>query len=347
MDFTYKLLKWYQVNKRDLPWRNVSDPYLIWISEVILQQTRVNQGLPYYLRFVEKFQTVSDLAQVSEDEVLKIWQGLGYYSRARNMHATAKQVCDELDGIFPSSYQKLLSLKGIGPYTAAAIASICNNEPVPAIDGNAYRVLSRYFGIDTPINASKARAEFTLLASRLLPHGQSGTFNQALMEFGALCCVPSSPNCAACVFSESCLAYRSALVDQLPVKTKLKERKPRFFVYLHIECNNKVLLTRRAGKDIWHGLYEFPLIEIDASLNCEAIPELLSKHIKELSQAIIKNVTQPINHTLTHQQLQAVFVHIQLQKKDEFIGDAEWFDQSVLFDFPVHNLMRRYINDHI
>lgn len=347
MDFTYKLLKWYEVNKRDLPWRNISDPYLIWVSEVILQQTRVNQGLPYYLRFIEKFQTVSDLAHVPEDEVLKIWQGLGYYSRARNMHAAAKQVCAELDGIFPSSYQKLLSLKGIGPYTAAAIASICNNEPVPAVDGNAYRVLSRYFGIDTPINTTKAHNEFTLLASQLLPQGQSGTFNQALMEFGALWCVPSSPNCAACVFSESCLAYRSALVNQLPVKNKLKVRKTRFFVYLHIECNNKVLLTRRAGKDIWHGLYEFPLIEVAAPLSSEEIPDLLSKHLKGPSQAIIKNVTAPIQHTLTHQQLQAVFIHIQLEKGCEIFGDAEWFDHSALSDFPLHNLMRGYVNDHM
>ncbi|MEY2629135.1 MAG: Adenine glycosylase, partial [Bacteroidota bacterium] len=235
MNFSKSLIQWYLQNKRDLPWRNTIDPYFIWLSEIMLQQTRVAQGLPYFLRFTEAFPTVFDLAKADEEQVLKLWQGLGYYSRARNLHKTAQQVAFEYNGEFPKSYAELLKLKGIGEYTAAAIASFAYNESVPVVDGNVYRVLSRYFEVETDIASLGAKKEFTQLAAELLPAGEANLFNQAIMEFGALQCVPKNPNCTNCIFSDSCAALQKKKVDQLPVKSKKIKVKTRFFTYLVFE----------------------------------------------------------------------------------------------------------------
>jgi len=265
MDFTNSLTQWYLQNKRDLPWRKTVDPYKIWLSEIMLQQTRVAQGTPYFMSFVSAFPTVFDLAAANEEQVLKLWQGLGYYSRARNLHKTAQYVANELSGIFPDNYNDLLKLKGVGEYTAAAIASFSYNEAVPVVDGNVFRVLSRYYNIDTDIAAASAKKEFVALAFELMPKDSPALFNQAIMEFGALQCVPKSPNCGICVFNTSCAALQKKKVDQLPVKSKKLKVRNRFFNYLVVSDDNEnTIIQKRTAKGIWHNLYEFPLIETDA-----------------------------------------------------------------------------------
>ncbi len=255
MKFHKKLITWYLQNKRSMPWRETTDPYHIWLSEIMLQQTRVAQGLPYYLAFTKSFPTVFDLANASEDEVLKLWQGLGYYSRARNLHATAKYVANELQGEFPDNYKDLLQLKGVGDYTASAIASICFNEVVPVVDGNVYRVLSRHFGIDTPINSTKGIKEFKELAIELIDHEDPANYNQAIMEFGALQCKPKSPYCIVCPLNESCEALKTGKVDMLPVKLKKQKIKNRYFNYLIFSINDQhTIIQQRTGNGIWKGL---------------------------------------------------------------------------------------------
>ncbi len=251
-----------------MPWRETSDPYCIWLSEIMLQQTRIEQGLPYYLAFTNAYPSIFDLANASEEEVLKLWQGLGYYSRARNLHATAKYIAFELNGKFPETYEGLLKLKGVGDYTASAIASISYNEPVAVVDGNVYRVLSRYFDIDTPINSTAGIKEFKLLAKELLDKEDPATYNQAIMEFGALQCKPQSPLCNTCPLSASCLALKNNKISMLPVKLKKGKIKKRYFNYLVFQSEeNKTILEKRSGKGIWEGLYQFPLIETDG-LSC-------------------------------------------------------------------------------
>lgn len=261
--FSNSLITWYLKNKRDLPWRNETNPYHIWLSEIMLQQTRVAQGLPYYLKFTERFPTVFDLANASEDEVLKLWQGLGYYSRARNLHTTAKYIANELHGQFPNNFSDLLQLKGVGDYTASAIASICFGEPTAVVDGNVYRVLSRVFGIDIPINSTEGVKHFKALAQELIDPNQPGTYNQAVMEFGARHCTPQNPLCNDCVFSETCEAFNSRKVAELPVKLRKQKVRKRFFNYLVVFSSEgeKTLLRQRTEKGIWQQLFEFPLVE--------------------------------------------------------------------------------------
>ncbi len=238
MDFSNTLINWYLQNKRELPWRNTKNPYYIWLSEIILQQTRVAQGLPYYLNFITTFPTVKALANTSEEEVLKLWQGLGYYSRARNLHATAKHISAELNGIFPNNYADLLKLKGVGEYTAAAIASFSYNEDIAVVDGNVFRVLSRFFGVESDISDNKTRKEFQSLANSILPKGKASDFNQAIMEFGAIQCVPKSPNCSDCIFNTNCYALQKNKVGELPVKTKKIKIKNRFLNYIIVKDSN-------------------------------------------------------------------------------------------------------------
>ena len=248
MDFSNTLIKWYLQNKRDLPWRTTQDPYCIWLSEIILQQTRVAQGLPYFLAFTSSFPTVHDLAQASEQDVLKLWQGLGYYSRARNLHQAAQYISVELKGIFPKSYTELLGIKGVGTYTAAAIASFCYGEAVPVVDGNVFRVLARYLGVPADIAAASAKKEFAALANELMPKNQAALFNQALMEFGALQCVPKSPTCGACVFQSSCAALATKQVSSLPYKSKKTKVTVRHFNYLVlIDEANKSSIQQRSS----------------------------------------------------------------------------------------------------
>jgi A/G-specific adenine glycosylase len=316
MKFPNLLTQWYLHNKRDLPWRNTVNPYFIWLSEIMLQQTRVAQGLPYFLRFTEAFPTVFDLAKASEEEVLKLWQGLGYYSRARNLHKTAQQVAFEFDGEFPKSYAELLKLKGIGEYTAAAIASFSYNENVPVVDGNVYRVLARYFDVETDIASSGAKKEFTQLAAELLPKGQANVFNQAIMEFGALQCTPKNPDCANCIFNDSCAALQKKKVAMLPVKSKRVKVKTRHFNYLVFSDEMKnTLIEKRTQKGIWHNLYEFPLLETETELTENELLKLLQ------NQQFVSNALLDIHwynsettvHKLTHQHLNINFWEIKVE----------------------------------
>lgn len=306
MEFSNSLIKWYLQNKRDLPWRNTQDPYPVWLSEIILQQTRVAQGLPYYKAFITAFPTVHDLANASEQEVLKLWQGLGYYSRARNLHQAAQHISNELQGEFPNNYQELLNIKGIGTYTAAAIASFCYKEAVPVVDGNVYRVLARYLGVTTDIASASAKKEFTALAYELMPKDQPDLFNQALMEFGALQCVPKSPNCGACVFQNNCAALAHKQVSELPFKSKKTKVRQRYlnYVVLQDELANSVIQQRK-GAGIWQNLYEFPCLESDSELNMDAFISMLTQSNLVYQPVIQVTELNPIalKHLLSHQQL--------------------------------------------
>ena len=305
--FRNKLISWYLENKRELPWRKTNDPYYVWLSEIILQQTRVAQGLPYYLAFVEAFPTVFDLAKAPQEKVLKLWQGLGYYSRARNLHASAQYVSENLNGTFPTSYKGLLELKGVGDYTASAIASICFNDPEAVVDGNVYRVLARVFGIATPINSTAGKKEFKSLAQQLIDTKQPGTYNQAVMEFGARHCVPQNPQCETCIFNERCEDYRKDLVSSLPVKLKKNKVKKRYFNYMVLLSENgETVLNQRTAKGIWRQLYEFPLIESDKEVSENELVTLesfqsFSEKI-EIDSISLYNETSVV-HKLSHQHL--------------------------------------------
>ena len=343
MKFSNSLIQWYLQNKRDLPWRNDTNPYTIWLSEIMLQQTRVAQGLPYFLRFIETFPTVFDLANADEEEVLKLWQGLGYYSRARNLHKTAKQIAFEFNGEFPKNYASLLHLKGIGEYTAAAIASFAYNEAVPVVDGNVFRVLSRYFDIETDIASSGAKKEFTQLAREVLPKGKANLFNQAIMEFGALQCVPKNPDCRNCIFNDSCLALQKKKVAQLPVKSKKVKVTKRYFNYLVFSDDNQnTIISKRTQKGIWHNLYEFPLLETKENDSNAIILTLIQ------NQNFVKNDIQEIQlyasensvHKLSHQHLTIKFWKVNVE--GELLNGINW--QSVKkmpFSIVIYNFIEK------
>jgi len=311
MPLSKPLIQWYSQNKRVLPWRLTANPYNIWLSEIILQQTTVAQGLPYYNKFTDTFKTLEDLANADEEFVLKQWQGLGYYSRARNLLATARYISNNLKGRFPDNYKDLLTLKGIGPYTAAAIASICYNEPVAVLDGNVFRVLARYFNIDTAINSPKGIKEFKTLSQSLISLKEPAIFNQAIMELGALVCKPNNPDCQNCPINNGCLALKNKNQSKLPVKLKKLKIKKRFFNYLFIQTDlNTSLLNKRIHKGIWHNLYEFPLIETLTSTN---ISELVNHHnfVKFFNQEHPLEIScfnqKEIVHKLTHQHIYTKF----------------------------------------
>ena len=347
--FSKKLIVWYLQNKRDLPWRNTNNPYHIWLSEIMLQQTRVLQGLPYYLKFIEAYPKVENLANAPEDEVLKLWQGLGYYSRARNLHATAKMVANEMNGTFPNNYKDLLKLKGVGDYTASAIASISFNQPEAVVDGNVYRVLSRFFGISTPINSTAGQKEFKQLAQELIDKEQPGTFNQAIMEFGARYCVPQNPDCENCIFNDSCVAFQQKKVAQLPVKIKSKPVKQRFFNYLVILSENeRTVLQQRNGKGIWHKLYEFPLIETSKEIEVSELQKL--PQFQDFSDKInIRNISlyneEAVVHKLSHQHLNTRFWIIETLDETESsvaISEIESYAVPVLIANFVSEFFENY-----
>ena len=316
MDFAKVLTAWYLQNKRDLPWRKTGNPYAIWLSEIMLQQTRVAQGMPYYASFITAFPTVFDLAKANEEQVLKLWQGLGYYSRARNLHKTAQYIAFELSGIFPDNYNDLLKLKGVGEYTAAAIASFSYNEPVPVVDGNVFRVLSRYFDVETDIASASAKKEFTALAFELMPKDKPALFNQAIMEFGALQCVPKSPNCSVCIFNTSCVAIQKNKVDQLPLKSKKLKIRNRFFNYLVVsDDNTNTIIQKRTAKGIWHNLYEFPLVETEASQNFDFISTTIQSDFFQNNTiiSIEDSNDKSIVHKLSHQHLHIKFWKVKVK----------------------------------
>jgi len=309
MIFSQKILLWYAKNKRTLPWRRTRDPYRIWLSEIMLQQTRVAQGMPYYLKFIEQFPTVHDLAKASEERVLKLWQGLGYYSRARNLHATAKIVATDNGGEFPNTYKELLQLKGVGDYTASAIASICFNEPEPVVDGNVYRVLSRYYGAEFPINSTKGIMFFKDLAREVMDSENIRDYNQGIMEFGAMQCVPRNPDCTVCPLNDGCMALQKNKVNALPVKLNKTKIRNRYFNYVVIvDSKNKTLLRQREGRGIWQNLWEFPLLETNEKINQEEMEVRIRDEIKVNDPSEIYQVNQDdIIHKLSHQHLHTKF----------------------------------------
>ncbi len=343
-----ELAKWYGTNKRDLPWRHTLDPYQIWISEVILQQTRVIQGLPYYYKFIELFPKVQDLANADEQEVLRCWQGLGYYSRARNMHFTAKMVVENFEGIFPSSFSTLITLKGIGPYTAAAVASFASNEDVAVLDGNVMRVLCRLFNIEKDIAEEKTRKELQLLANNLLPKGNAAIHNQAMMELGALVCIPKNPKCEICPVNDYCISLAQHRVKILPLKSKKVKVKTRYFNYLVIVDEEMQYLMKKRGKtDIWEGLWDFHLIETQFA--AESPSDL------KLSDELISNFTfikssAKLKHQLTHQTIWTKFWVFEVKKHlNSFIEENNLIvlGKEAIFEVPKPVLINKFLNNYL
>ncbi|MDX6181407.1 A/G-specific adenine glycosylase [Flavobacterium sp. Fl-77] len=342
MKFHNLLTDWYLKTKRDLPWRNTTNPYAIWLSEIMLQQTRVAQGTPYFLTFTKEFPTVFDLANADEEKVLKLWQGLGYYSRARNLYKTAQHVAHDLKGVFPPTYNELLKLKGVGEYTAAAIASFAYNEAVPVVDGNVFRVLSRYFDIESDISLPATKKEFTALAHELMPKDNPAIFNQAIMEFGALQCVPKNPDCTTCVFNTSCAALQKKKVNVLPFKSKKLKVTNRFFNYLILEdILGNTLIQKRTAKGIWHNLYEFPLLETSTIADFEFVSNAVQNDffgqytiisIEECSDATVL-------HKLSHQHLHIQFWKIKIKEQIE-----NGINQTNLKTFPFPIVIYNFID---
>ncbi len=340
--FSEVLIRWYHTKKRDLPWRKTKDPYKIWLSEVILQQTRVAQGSPYYEKFVETYPTVKALANADEQEVLRLWQGLGYYSRARNMHATAKIVVNDFDGIFPNNYEGLLKLKGIGPYTAAAIASFAFDEKVAVVDGNVFRVLARVFGVETDISSHEAKKVFGELANELISAESPSVYNQAIMEFGAIHCTPANPDCMFCVFAESCVANATGMQAILPIKSKKVKVRNRFFDYFVIEQNGNFLMHQRPEGDIWTGLNDFYLVENEEKLS--ELDEINDDFLQEtLSKAIIKGHSENIKHILTHQRIEARFWHIVLNEEVSAPAGYAFYSLDEVEVLPKPILIEKYL----
>lgn len=325
--FSATLLEWFSRNGRDLPWRHRHDAYAIWLSEIILQQTRIAQGTDYWHRFMERFPTVEELARASEDEVLRLWQGLGYYSRARNLHAAAQQVVQM--GGFPTTAKELLQLKGVGPYTAAAIASFSFGEPVAAVDGNAFRVLARIFGISTPIDSNQGKKEFTALAQSLLPANAPADFNQAMMDFGATQCVPNGvPDCDACPFMLTCVARRENRIDALPAKEKKTKVTERQLIYVYVRYNGKTAVRKRGASDIWQGLWE-PLQTDNASAYAQ--------------QGRLTLLAKQVKHVLTHRILLADFYLLETDKPIALPPDYQWIDESKLDSLAKPRLIERLL----
>ena len=347
--FNSPVHSWYSLYKRDLPWRNTRNPYLIWLSEIILQQTRIDQGMAYYSRFAAEFPTISDLADASEDQILKLWQGLGYYSRARNLHFTAKFIQQNYNGIFPDNYNTIRSLKGIGEYTAAAIASISFNLEYPTVDGNVYRVLSRFFGIADPIDTSSGKKTFNNLAIELIKGVDPGMHNQAIMEFGALQCTPKSPNCNQCPLKERCFAFLNQKITELPVKQNKTKQRDRYFNYLVLSHRNHTWIRKREGKDIWKNLFEFPFIETEDEISIEKLTTLTEfcKIISITDQAIIENVSDWKIHVLSHQRIHYRFVRIQLTDKINGTEDFIRVNKEDIFNFAVPKLLETYLNEYM
>lgn len=335
------LLPWYRVHHRPLPWRETSDPYRIWLSEVILQQTRVDQGLSYYLRFIGRWPSVAELAAADENEVLKEWQGLGYYSRARNLLAAARQVMEEFDGKFPDSHAALLRLKGVGDYTASAIASICFHRPEAVVDGNVYRVLARVFGINTPIDSTAGRKQFKELATELLDPKHPGDHNQAVMELGATVCTPKSPDCALCPLQKECIAVATGSISSLPVKQGKSKTRDRFFNYLHIAAGNAIYMRQRTGKDIWTGLYELPLLESGKKLGKRPLGALLNTTLGPGWTILHKSEMD--RHVLSHQVIHAIFWEVVPPKTYAPPGDWERIPLKKLDALAVPRLIERWL----
>ena len=350
--FTYisrKLADWYNVHKRELPWRDITDPYRIWISEIILQQTRVNQGLSYYNRFIERFPTVEMLAEADEDTVLKYWQGLGYYTRARNLHKAARQITSSFNGIFPTEHSDILKLSGIGEYTSAAISSFAYNQPYAVVDGNVYRVLSRLFGIQTPIDSNSGKKEIAILAQELLLTSEPALHNQSVMEFGALQCIPASPDCSICPLASVCLAFEQDIVAELPVKSQKKKSTHRFFNYLFIKEQDSTFLQKRLAKDVWQNLYEFPLIESDRLLSTSELME--DENFKYIFNGVneveVYKISNPMKHILSHRIVFAQFFSIKISEKNKIPDQFVKVPLNRIDHYAVSRLMELFLEKEL
>lgn len=332
-----EILDWYNQNKRTLPWRESGDPYLIWLSEIILQQTRVEQGTPYYLAFSDRFKTVTDLANAAQDDILKMWQGLGYYSRARNLHAAAQQVRDQFGGVFPDNYDEIITLKGVGPYTAAAISSIAFNEAKAVVDGNVIRVIARLFGIEQAVNTTPVQKQIQQLADELLDVKNPGDFNQAMMEFGALFCAPKKPSCESCPLKMNCIAFKEDKVGSIPFKEKKLKRRSRFFHFLILKEVGNVLIEQRGPNDIWQGLFQFPLMETetDQELSREDLQQELKAEVEIEKIDVVKK------HVLSHQDLYAKFYHLQADLNK--VVNYKQVSINELHTFALPRLIDRYL----
>ena len=338
-----KLVDWYEINKRNLPWRDTEDPYTVWVSEIILQQTRVAQGLDYYRRFIHAFPDIFSLVRADLDDVLKIWQGLGYYSRARNMYDAAKYIINVYHGKFPATYDELLTIKGIGDYTASAIASLAFGQAVPVIDGNVNRVIARLFGVQQPINKHSGQKEIRTLAEEIMVRDDPANYNQAIMEFGALQCVPKNPDCEGCIFQHICVAFRTGLVNMLPVKLKTMKIATRYFHYLYVRFGDCTYIRRRAAGDIWTGLYEFPLIETATETDLDnLICHPLWQSYFDGQTPLVKNVSQEVIHRLTHRILKVRFYEIVV---DQPVLGKEFIEISVsdLHRYAVPKVIDNYL----
>ena len=344
-EFTKTIVEWYEENKRELPWRESADPYLIWISEIILQQTRVAQGYDYFLRFIKRFPDVQTLAAADEDEVMKYWQGLGYYSRARNLHAAARQIMNDFGGVFPRTREEVLSLRGIGDYTAAAICSFAYRLSYAAVDGNVFRVLARLFDIDLPIDGGEGKKYFTALAQSLLDERRPDLFNQAMMEFGALQCVPKSPDCESCPLNGKCLGLSARRVERLPVKNGKTVVKPRYFNYLYVHGQGMTLLSKRMGNDIWRNLYEFPLIETERAVTWEELSGMVV--FQELFDGIenIEIVREYVakKHVLSHRVIFPVFYEIRIDSFSRSMGKYLKVPDDRVGEYAVSRLIQSYL----
>ena len=323
MEFANTIISWFQENGRALPWRETKDPYAIWLSEIILQQTRIAQGWEYWERFMAQYPKVEDLAAASEDDVLRLWQGLGYYSRARNLHAAAKQIVAL--GKFPDTLEDIKSLKGVGDYTAAAIGSFAFDIPAAVVDGNVYRVLSRYFGIDTPINSTQGKKEFAALAQSLIPASDAVAYNQGMMDFGAIQCTPQSPKCLLCPLAETCVALREGRVEELPVKLKTLKVQTRRLAYIYIRCNGEIAIHRRGEGDIWQGLWEpYNVSDLSALPTFDAPLVLKAKDVK---------------HVLTHRILLADFYLLETKIRPLLPDDYIWIKESEISEYGIPRLI--------
>lgn len=345
-----ELILWYERDKRDLPWRNTKDPYLIWVSEIILQQTRVDQGLPYYLKFVERFENISSLAAATEEEVLNYWQGLGYYSRARNMHATAQYIYKFNHNVFPSTYDEIIKLKGIGPYTAAAIASIAFDAPYPVVDGNVSRVASRLFGISEAVNSNPGLKIINNQLKTIFVEDDPGNFNQAMMELGAMVCKPISPKCNICVLKESCFAFSNDKIELFPFKIKLKKPKQIYLYYFVIKNSNFLYLNKRNNNSIWKNMYDFPRIESENKREISKVITEFKQKFKFFNiESNLLKIIGPIKHQLTHRTIRAYFVEVNINrlskpKKHPGLTPVLFND---LPNYPLPKLIENYLKKYI
>ena len=346
-NITSKLMDWHShENFREMPWKGEKDPYKIWLSEVILQQTRVEQGTAYYERFITHFPTIKDLANAKDEVVFKLWEGLGYYNRCKNLLTTARYVANELDGIFPTEYVNIVSLKGIGPYTAAAIASFAFNQPFAVVDGNVFRVLARLFAIDTAIDSTSGKQQFTLLAQDVLDKKNPGLFNQAIMDFGATVCKPMNPQCRTCPLQSSCKGYGMGLVNKLPVKEKVLLKKNRWFYYFILQHKDSILVEKRTGKDIWENLHEFYLLEASEQLHWDK-PTIQNWILEQLGIEKAKSISiSPLQQQqLTHQLIRGQFIKVEIDSIPKQLEKHQWLPSNDITKLAFPKFINQYLMD--